>query len=305
MGLLLVGLGAWLALSGRGFGITAASGAMEHVRLSGDIRSLFLFGVAYAVTSLACTLPIFLVVAGSAPSAAGGPVAAAGQFISYALGMGSVLSTVVLGAAFFQGAVARSVRRVVPHVHRLSASFLLGAGLFLVNYWWDGWPLPPVTANGPDGMLHGPGIGRISRSGAASWRPDGRTPILRMDQLQERSRLRLVFGCLVVLLLAAGCTARAEDPGYTVLLETQPSPMQSGRLKHGDGARQGPGRPTGYGRQGDGQGRAQGHGAWGRDVLDRRGRARRVQRRLDPANGGQIRLHRQRRERAGQGREEP
>lgn len=137
VGLLLVGLGAWLALSGRGFGITAASGAMEHVRLSGDIRSLFLFGVAYAVTSLACTLPIFLVVAGSA-LAAGGPVAAAGQFISYGLGMGSVLSTVVLGAAFFQGAVARSVRRVVPYVHRLSASFLLGAGLFLVNYWWMG-----------------------------------------------------------------------------------------------------------------------------------------------------------------------
>lgn len=42
--------------------------------------------------------------------------------------------------------------------------------------------------------------------------------------------MKPVFGCLIVLLLAAGCTARAEDPGYTVLLETQPSPMQSGRL---------------------------------------------------------------------------
>ncbi|MBA2447013.1 MAG: cytochrome c biogenesis protein CcdA [Chloroflexi bacterium] len=134
VGVALAGLGAWLALSGRGFGILAASRAMGHVELRDDLRSLFFFGVAYAVTSLACTLPIFLVVAGSA-LAAGGPIAAAGQFISYALGMGTVLTIVILGAAFFQGLVQRSVRRVVPYVHRLAASFLLGAGIFVVNYW--------------------------------------------------------------------------------------------------------------------------------------------------------------------------
>lgn len=134
VGLLLVGLGGWLALSGRSFGILAAGGALGGVELGRDLRSLFLFGVAYAVTSLACTLPIFLVVAGSA-LAAGSPLAAAGQFVSYALGMGSVVTAVVLGAAFFEGAVRRSVRGVVPYVHRLSAAFLLGAGVFLVKYW--------------------------------------------------------------------------------------------------------------------------------------------------------------------------
>ena len=134
VGVLLAGLGAWLAVSGRGFGILAASRAMGHVELRDDLSSLFVFGIAYAVTSLACTLPIFLVVAGSALTA-GGPVAAAGQFVSYALGMGAILTTVILGAAFFQAAVQRSLRRVVPYVHRLSASFLIGAGLFVINYW--------------------------------------------------------------------------------------------------------------------------------------------------------------------------
>ena len=140
VGLALLGLGVWLALTGRGFGILAASGAMGRVELRDDLRSLFLFGVGYAVTSLACTLPIFLVVAGSA-LAAGGPLAAVGQFVSYALGMGAVLTVVILGAAFFQSAVQRSVRRVVPYVHRLSAAFLIGAGLFVVNYWLSagGW----------------------------------------------------------------------------------------------------------------------------------------------------------------------
>ena len=134
VGVLLAGLGLWLSLTGRGFGILAASRAMGHVELRDDVRSLFVFGVAYAVTSLACTLPIFLVVAGSA-LAAGGPIAAAGQFVSYALGMGAVLTTVILGAAFCQAAIQRSLRRIVPHVHRLSAAFLLGAGLFMVYYW--------------------------------------------------------------------------------------------------------------------------------------------------------------------------
>ena len=134
IGVGLAALGAWLAHTGQGFGILAASQAMGRVELRDDLRSLFLFGVAYAVTSLACTLPIFLVVVGPA-LAAGSVVAATGQFVSYALGMGSVLTVVILGAAFFQAVVQRSVRRVVPYVHRLSASFLLGAGIFVIHYW--------------------------------------------------------------------------------------------------------------------------------------------------------------------------
>lgn len=134
VGVALAVIGAWLALSGRNLGILTASRAMGHVELRDDLRSLFLFGVAYAVSSLACTLPIFLVVAGSA-LATGGPIAAAGQFISYALGMGTVLTAVILGAAFFQGLVQRSIRRLVPYVHRLAASFLLGAGLWVIHYW--------------------------------------------------------------------------------------------------------------------------------------------------------------------------
>jgi cytochrome c-type biogenesis protein len=134
VGVALAVIGAWLAVSGRELGILAAGRAMGQVELRDDLRSLFLFGVAYAVSSLACTLPIFLVVAGSALTA-GGPIAAAGQFVSYALGMGTVLTAVILGAAFFQGLVQRSIRRFVPYVHRLAASFLLGTGLWVIHYW--------------------------------------------------------------------------------------------------------------------------------------------------------------------------
>lgn len=134
VGVALTALGLWLAISGEGVGILAASQALGRVQLRDDPRSLFLFGIGYAVCSLSCTLPIFLVVAGSA-LAAGSPLRAASQFVSYALGMGLVLTVVVLAAAYFQRAVARSVRALVPYIHRLAAAFLLGAGIFMIHYW--------------------------------------------------------------------------------------------------------------------------------------------------------------------------
>ena len=135
VGLGLIALGAWLAISGRTFGLASASRAMAGVRLEANLRSQFGFGVGYGVCSLACTLPVFLVVVGTALGS-GGLLPAVGQFIVYALGMGTVLTAVVVGAALFRAAVARALKSVVPHLHRLAASLLLGAGIYLIHYWW-------------------------------------------------------------------------------------------------------------------------------------------------------------------------
>ncbi|HZT08719.1 MAG TPA: cytochrome c biogenesis protein CcdA [Chloroflexota bacterium] len=134
VGFALGALGAWLLVSDRPLGIVGATRVMERVRLDAQPRSLFVFGVAYGVASLACTLPVFLVVVGSALTSAGLAQAAA-QFVSYATGMGTALTAVILGAALFQGLVARSLRLAAPHVHRLAAAMLLGAGIFVVHYW--------------------------------------------------------------------------------------------------------------------------------------------------------------------------
>jgi cytochrome c-type biogenesis protein len=95
---------------------------------------ILLFGAGYAVASLGCTLPIFLVVVGSA-LAAGGVLAGLSMFIAYSLGMGAVLITLTAGAALFKGAVARGLRRLLPYVERISAALLIGAGAYIVSYW--------------------------------------------------------------------------------------------------------------------------------------------------------------------------
>lgn len=134
VGAALLGAGLWSLATDRSFGIAAASRALGALDLAGAWRSPFLFGIAYAIGSLACTLPIFLVVVGTG-LASGGPAAAALQFSSYALGMGTVVTGVMIAAAFFQGTVARALLRIARYVHRTAAAFLVGAGVFIVSYW--------------------------------------------------------------------------------------------------------------------------------------------------------------------------
>jgi cytochrome c biogenesis protein CcdA len=132
IGVAMIGLGLWLLVTRRSIGILAAS--RVSITPQRNLRNVFLFGIGYAVGSLSCTLPVFLVVVGSA-LATQGFAASFGQFIGYAMGMGAILVAVTLGSALFRGTVARWLRVAVPYVHRMSALFLLGAGAYLIYYW--------------------------------------------------------------------------------------------------------------------------------------------------------------------------
>lgn len=132
MGVAMAGLGLWLLITHGTIGIMAASRVTVTPRR--NLWNVFLFGIAYAVGSLSCTLPVFLVVVGSA-LATQGFIASLNQFLAYALGMGLVLIAVTVGAAMFRGTVARWLRSAIPYVHRMSALFLLGAGAYLIYYW--------------------------------------------------------------------------------------------------------------------------------------------------------------------------
>jgi cytochrome c biogenesis protein CcdA len=134
IGVVFALLGLWMIVTNSALGVAAASRAMGIAHPRGDAGSMFVFGIGYGVASLACTLPVFLVVVGTA-FLAGGLLEATTYFVSYALGMGTMLTAVIVGAAFFRSAVTRGLHRVVPHIHRLAASLLLAAGIFIVAYW--------------------------------------------------------------------------------------------------------------------------------------------------------------------------
>ena len=100
-----------------------------------SVFGFFLFGIAFGATSLSCTLPIFLMVVGSSVAAGdfGGGLL---QFLSYILGMGSVMLILTLGIAVVkEGVVVGTLRKILPYVQKISALLLLLAGGYIVYYW--------------------------------------------------------------------------------------------------------------------------------------------------------------------------
>ncbi len=136
IGAVLVLLGVWM-FAGRGLYTGVFEQFAERV---GDpkamsVRSFFLFGLAYGLASLSCTLPVFLAVIGSSITT-GSFASGAGQFLSYGLGMASVLLTLTLALAFFKQGMVLWFRKTVPYVQLASAILLVLAGGYIIYYWW-------------------------------------------------------------------------------------------------------------------------------------------------------------------------
>lgn len=134
-GVLLIALGLALLLGRR---LPADFAARLAARV-GDPRAVsprgfFLFGIVFALSSLSCTLPIFLTVVGSS-LVVRGLLAGVLQFVLYALGMGLVVLVLTVGTALLKGAAIIGLRKATPYAGRVSALLMMVAGAYIVYYW--------------------------------------------------------------------------------------------------------------------------------------------------------------------------
>ena len=135
VGILLTIAGAWLLGGGKLYTALAQQMAEKFGNPGqANIRGYFIFGLAYGLASLSCTLPIFLAVVGSSFAAASIWTAFA-QFILYAVGMGTVIITLTLGMALFKGAMVGGMRKVMPYIQSVGTWLMLIAGTYIVFYW--------------------------------------------------------------------------------------------------------------------------------------------------------------------------
>lgn len=135
IGVSLILLGVWL-LAGRYLYLAVFSRLASRLQNPrGEITGFLVFGIVYGLAALSCTLPIFLLVVGSA-LALQGFTAGLFQFISFALGMGFVITIITLSTAFFKEAVHRWLRQLVPVVARFSGLLLILAGGYILYYWF-------------------------------------------------------------------------------------------------------------------------------------------------------------------------
>ena len=128
----MAALALWLLITGRTIGIAAAS--RVHVTPRRNTGNALLFGMSYSIASLSCALPIFLLVVSTALTA-GSLLVTLAQFVSYALGMGVVITAVTLAAALLRDTLAQRLRALLPVANHFGVLFLLGAGVYLVYYW--------------------------------------------------------------------------------------------------------------------------------------------------------------------------
>lgn len=161
----------WLALAVGAvlvvYGIVVATGRGQlALRVPNPVEgrrggSAVLFGVGYAVASLSCTLPVFLVVV-SATLVAGGVGSGVAGFVVYAAGMGTIVFAVAISMALARDGLVRWLRRQGRHLARISGILLALAGGYIVMYW-----ISALSSGGVDGEA---GVVRAvgGLSGAAS-----------------------------------------------------------------------------------------------------------------------------------------
>jgi cytochrome c-type biogenesis protein len=136
VGVVIAALGIYLLVSRRKIGIMAAS--RVNLGQGKGVKSVFLFGIAYAIASLSCALPIFLaavgVVAGQSLSAGTVAETIVGS-VTYGLGMGAVMVAATLGVVFFKELVQKGMRKIFPYVEPIGNLAMVGAGVYLIYYW--------------------------------------------------------------------------------------------------------------------------------------------------------------------------
>ena len=132
VGAVMVIIAVWI-LGGKSnlyVGWAARFSARINLQGNSGVRSYFLFGIAYGIASLSCTLPIFLISIGS--SIAGGMLV---NGLIFALGMGVVLTVLTVGTALFKGVIGAYMSRAVPYIENAGAVVIICAGAFVIFYW--------------------------------------------------------------------------------------------------------------------------------------------------------------------------
>ncbi len=105
--------------------------------ITGSTRSMFGFGISYALASLTCTIAPFLAVV-VAGFRADSFLAGSALFLVYAAGMGLVVGTAAAAVALAHQSLVRGVRRLGRFVPAAGGALLVLVGGYVAYYgWWE------------------------------------------------------------------------------------------------------------------------------------------------------------------------
>ena len=98
----------------------------------------FLFGIAYALISISCALPVFLAALGIIIGVGVSSENFLDIFLGmvfYSLGMGTIITGVTLGVLFFDEAIQKIVNGLTPIISSLGKFAMIISGIYIIYYW--------------------------------------------------------------------------------------------------------------------------------------------------------------------------
>ncbi|MGA9275857.1 cytochrome c biogenesis CcdA family protein [Ilumatobacter sp.] len=112
---------------------------MNPQRLQGEkdqtVKSMFVYGVAYAIASLGCTIGFFIS-AVFATSRNGGVFAGLRNGIAYGAGMAVLVGGLTVALAFANTGLLKLLRHGMQYMDRIAAAFVVLSGLYLLWYFY-------------------------------------------------------------------------------------------------------------------------------------------------------------------------
>lgn len=99
------------------------------------VKSMFVYGVAYAVASIGCTIGLFLATVFSArPDETFFDSVA--NMVAYGAGMALLVSALTVGFAFANTSLLKFLRNAMQYVDKIAAAFVVLSGLYLAWYFY-------------------------------------------------------------------------------------------------------------------------------------------------------------------------
>jgi cytochrome c-type biogenesis protein len=128
-------IGALLMLIGLMSGLSDVFDRMPALNVSAPrragYRSFFLYGVGYGAASMACSLPVFILLVLQS-STAGDPLGVLSAFLAYGLGASAVIVPLTLALTYSKDYVHRSLMGLLPWMKKINAAILVVAGLYMI-----------------------------------------------------------------------------------------------------------------------------------------------------------------------------
>jgi cytochrome c biogenesis protein CcdA len=175
IGVLLIVLGVAMLF---GYRLPFTTPKLDISQRDRSVRSMFVFGIAYAIASIGCTIGPFIgvVLGGVTTSGVATGIAAIGL---YGLGMALLVSGLTVTLALANTAVLRVLRKGMQWFEYIAGVFVLLTGLYLTWYWYT--DLRDTTS----GVVNG----------AVSWQE-------RVSNLIQRNQTTVVTIAIVVVVTA-------------------------------------------------------------------------------------------------------